>query len=254
MKRERDVFLTALMFFTRIPVPTWLHYHYEAHYLQESARYFPLVGILVGALSALSYTFAHYIFDDILAILIAMATSILLTGAFHEDGWADSCDALGGGQDKAHTLQIMKDSRLGTYGVIGLFLMLSLKASALYQLSFSPNFALILITGHALSRFVAISLVWDTPYVRDDASSKSKPLATQMSYTALLQAACWGCLPLLCLAPRCWLTLPILALGRFFWSRYLQQRLGGYTGDILGASQQLSEIIFYLILLCIITL
>lgn len=254
MKRERDIFLTALLFFSRIPVPKWLHYHYEAAYLQASSRYFPLVGSLIGALTALSYWLAQFIFSDSLAILISMATSILLTGAFHEDGWADSCDALGGGQDKSQTLAIMKDSRLGTYGVIGLFFMLSLKATALYQLSFSHNFSLILITAHALSRFMAVSLIYTHEYVRDDNASKSKPLATSMSCTALWQAALWGLLPLFFLPWHYWLVLPLLWGLRFFWAGYLTKRLGGYTGDILGASQQLSEIIFYILLLCIMEL
>src|SRR3989338_8985606 len=125
MKREFQIFLTAIMFYTRIPVPRWVDHSQE--YLNESTRYFPLMGWIVGSWAAMAFYAAHFVFPLTVSVLLSMIASILITGAFHEDGFADMCDGFGGGGDKMQVLEIMKDSRIGTYGALGLMLMVVLK-------------------------------------------------------------------------------------------------------------------------------
>ena len=125
MKREIHVFFTALMFYTRIPCPKWVDH--DPEFLNQSIRYFPLIGWIVGIISGLFLYLPGTYFSIPVAIILSLIISVLITGAFHEDGFADTCDAFGGGWTKKKILEIMKDSRLGTYGVIGLLLLISLK-------------------------------------------------------------------------------------------------------------------------------
>src|SRR5258708_3410401 len=125
MKKEWKIFLTAVMFLTRISVPK--NIDHSAEYLEKSPKYFPVTGWIVGGISALLFlVFSRYISTDI-GVLASMIAGILTTGAFHEDGFADTCDAFGGGWTKEKILQIMKDSRIGAFGAIGLLAILSSK-------------------------------------------------------------------------------------------------------------------------------
>src|ERR1700712_3963673 len=145
MKKEIRIFFTALMYFTRIPCPKWVDHSEE--YLNKSSRYFPLVGIIIGAISGFTYWGFQWILPGEIALLLAMIASILATGAFHEDGFADVCDGFGGGWTKEKILLIMKDSRLGTYGVVGIGLMLLLKWTVLKYLP-AETIVVTLISGH----------------------------------------------------------------------------------------------------------
>ena len=240
---ELRLFFTALQFFTRLPVPAWVGY--SELQLNASARYFPLVGALVGAIGAAVYWGAAQIFPPAVAVLLAMGTGVWLTGAFHEDGLADTCDGLGGGQTRERALEIMKDSRIGSYAAVGLVLVLLGKAAALAALP-AASVPLALIAAHALSRFVALSIMFTQDYVRDDASARAKPMARGIGAGAFVFA---GASILPALLPLAWGALGGLALAllfRFWYGRFLQRRLGGYTGDTLGAAQQGSELAFYL--------
>lgn len=241
MTRELRLFFTALMFFTRIPCARWAG-HTEND-LNHAARYFPLVGIVVGAAAAAVYLAARQAFPQGIAVLASMAAALWLTGAFHEDGLADAVDGLGGGWDKEQALTIMQDSRLGSYGAIVLFMMLLTKFQTLTHLV-PALIPAVLVTGHALSRFCAVLVISTQQYVR--ASGKAKPLATRLSTGELILAAICGTAPLAWLAPQLlWALLPV-ALVWLWFGRLLQRRLGGYTGDCLGAMQQLCELAFYL--------
>ncbi|MDF2430781.1 MAG: adenosylcobinamide-GDP ribazoletransferase [Mucilaginibacter sp.] len=249
MKKEIRFFFTALMYFTRIPCPKWVDHSEE--YLNKASRYFPLVGIIVGSISALTYWIFQWILPKDIALLLAMVSSILATGAFHEDGFADVCDGFGGGWTKEKILLIMKDSRLGTYGVIGVGLILLLKWTALKYLPLE-TIVIILISGHAISRLTAVSLIYTDQYAREDESSKSKPLATKMSSGELLFAILIGIAPLaLLLNGYVFLTLLPLLFVRWYFSRYFKKWIGGYTGDCLGAVQQVAEVVFYISLMLI---
>ncbi len=250
MKKEIRIFFTALMFFTRIPCPRWTDHSEE--YLNKSSKYFPVVGILVGCISALIFWLCQLILPVEIALLLSIIASILTTGAFHEDGFADVCDGFGGGWTKEKILLIMKDSRLGTYGVVGLILILLLKWCLLRYFSM-PVMVIAIIAGHAISRLNAVSLIYTDTYARDDDTSKSKPLATKMSVGELAFATLFGLAPLtLFQNPFIILTLMPLLIVRWYLSRYFKKWIGGYTGDCLGAVQQVSEVVFYLSLLILV--
>ena len=252
MKRELEYFFAALRFFTRLPVPAWVGHSQDQ--LDHAARYFPLIGILIGGIGAGVTELTALALPLGVAVLLGMAATLLATGAFHEDGFADSCDGFGGGWDKAQVLAIMKDSRVGSYATLGVGLILLTKWSALTEIdaAFGPPFlALALIAGHAVSRLAPTVLIFALDYVRDDDSSRSKPLARRMAPGELAFAAICGLAPCLLLPLADMLVaLAAVALATWLAARYFLRRIGGYTGDCLGATQQLSEIAFYLGLLC----
>lgn len=252
MRRQLELFFTALGFFTRLPVPAWVPWSPER--LNQAARYFPLVGWVVGAIGAASFLALAQVLPASIAVVLSMAVTIRVTGAFHEDGWADTCDGLGGGWDKAQALSIMKDSRIGSYGAIGLVLMLLAKAAALVELAaFGPAaVAAALLAAHPLSRLASTSLIHTLDYVRDDDSSKSKPLAHRLTAHELALAALFGLLPLVVLPlvvlpiPAALAALVLATLATLWAARIFVRRIGGYTGDCLGALQQGSELACYL--------
>jgi len=249
MKKEIHYFLTAILFFTRIPCPKWIGHSSEM--LNKSNRYFSLVGILVGSIAALIYYLASFIFTPEIAIILSMISSVWTTGAFHEDGFADTCDGFGGGWTKEKILLIMKDSRLGTYGVIGLFSILVLKFSSIQALSSSNiNIPLLIISGHAISRFIATILLYTQPYVRDIETSKIKPTTTQMSTKSLVISFFFGVLPLF-FFHNYWVFLCLFPLLITYWylAHFFKKWIGGQTGDCAGALQQVAEVIFYLFIL-----
>jgi len=252
MKRELEYFFAALRFFTRLPAPAWVGHGQDQ--LEHAARYFPLIGILIGGIGAGVTELAALALPIGIAILLGMAATLLATGAFHEDGFADSCDGFGGGWDKAQVLMIMKDSRIGSYAALGVGLMLLAKWSALTELdaAFGPPFlALALIAGHAVSRLASTAPIYFLDYVRDDASSRSKPLAQRMAVHELVIAGLIGLAPCLLLPfAEVLVALAAVTLTTLLAARYFRRRIGGYTGDCLGAAQQVSELAFYLGLLC----
>jgi len=247
LRRQLELFFTALGFFTRLPVPAWVPY--SADRLNHAARWFPLVGWIVGACGASVTWIAGLVLPWSLAVLLGMLATVLLTGAFHEDGLADSADGLGGGWEKAQVLTIMKDSRIGNYGALALLFAFALKFSALQAMQPRAAVAALLVL-HPLSRFAAVSLIRWMRYVREDESARAKPLAQQMSNPEWLVAAVCGLVPLVVLRPLSALAVVLgVALVTLWWARLLARRLGGYTGDCLGAAQQLTEVGGYLALL-----
>lgn len=251
MKNQIHYFLTAVLFFTRIPCPKWVNHSPEI--LNKSSRYFSLVGILVGTISALTFYGASFIFNPLIAIILSCIASIWTTGAFHEDGFADVCDGFGGGWTKEKILTIMKDSRLGTYGVIGLISILSIKIVSLNELHNHLNkIPLILISGHAISRFVATFLLYTHEYVRDIDTAKVKSTTQKMSTKALVISGVFGITPLIFFQDvKVFGVLIPLFLTYLYMSRLFKKWIGGQTGDCAGALQQASEVIFYLSLLAI---
>jgi adenosylcobinamide-GDP ribazoletransferase len=252
MRAELSYFFAALRFFTRLPVPAWVG-HSQAQ-LDHAARYFPLVGILVGAIGAGVTEAAALVLPVSLAILCGMAATLVATGAFHEDGFADAVDGFGGGWERGRILEIMKDSRIGSYGAIGIGLLLLAKFTALEEIDAAgapPHLAFALIAGHAVSRFASTTLIHGLDYARDDETSKSKPLARRLGAGELALAGAFGLAPCLLLAgSQVVVALALVALTTWSAARYFVRRIGGYTGDCLGAVQQATELVFYAGLLC----
>ncbi|MFS2025820.1 adenosylcobinamide-GDP ribazoletransferase [Massilia sp. CT11-137] len=245
------LFFIALQFFTRLPIPGWVGF--EAAWLQHASRYFPLVGVVVAAVAAGVYYAAALVLPAPVAAVLSTAASIYITGAFHEDGFADTCDGLGGGMTKERALEIMKDSRVGAYGAIGIVCMLATKLSALAMLP--PHVAVAaLFVAHPLSRLAATALIWKLDYVRGE--GKAKPLAQQMTTAEFAIATITCTLPAAyvlatnALTPAAMLAAIIAAALAAVWlGRLFVRRLGGYTGDCLGAVQQLAEALIHVAVL-----
>jgi adenosylcobinamide-GDP ribazoletransferase len=238
------IFFTALMFYTRIPVPKWTGYSQEN--LNKATGYFPLVGIIVGAAGGAVYWVAQHYLPVSISVLLCMVTTILLTGAFHEDAISDFCDGFGGGYGKDQILTIMKDSRIGTYGAIGL--VMTLLSRYILLTTIEPvQFLFVIIAGNALSRLNAVGLIFTSEYIRKDDSSKSKPIGEKHGIGTLILAIIFGFLPLIFLP---WqsvaIIVPVFLVALILFRSYIHKILGGYTGDVLGAFQQISELLFYL--------
>jgi adenosylcobinamide-GDP ribazoletransferase len=243
---ELRLFLTAVQYFTRVPVPAWVG-HSPAQ-LNESARWFPAVGALVGAASAAVYATVAALATAKLGLVLALVTSAWLTGAFHEDGLADTADALGGYVERSRALEIMKDSRIGTYGALALVLAVLARLGALDAIG--ERAAAALIAGHAVSRWLAVTVIAAQPYVTDPDRSKAKPLTHAISPAGLTFATVCGLAPLALVGAPALAGLALAALARLWLGRVFLRRLGGYTGDCLGATQQITEIAFYVALAC----
>ncbi|MDR2188716.1 MAG: adenosylcobinamide-GDP ribazoletransferase [Azonexus sp.] len=244
LRREAAYFFAAIRFFTRLPVPARVGH--SAAMLDAAARYFPAVGLLVGALAALVYLAALPLWPPAVAALLSMAATIYLTGAFHEDGLADTADGLGGGWDKTRILEIMQDSRLGSFGAVALWLGLTGKFVLLCAIA-PPLAPLAMLAAHAVSRYAATLLLASMNYVRDDSNSKAKPLATRLSAGGLAVATAFAVLGLLPLPwPEALMGCLLAALATLWLAAKFRRWLGGYTGDCLGATQQVAEIAFYL--------
>lgn len=253
-------FLIAVQFFTRIPVTgrlaDWVGF--SPAMLRASAAHFPGVGWVVGGLTALVFWGLMQALpvqpaSPWLAVVLSTVAGVMLTGAFHEDGLADTADGLGGGLSRERALDIMKDSRIGTYGAIALVLALLSKITLLAllaQISVVLT-TLALLGAHVTARFMPLLVIRTLPHVGDTPQSKSKPLAESIGNAGLLAGLMWW-LPAMgalgwCLPGMQWLFALAGASLAWLWMwRLLRRRLQGFTGDGLGATQQLCEIGFYL--------
>lgn len=234
----------ALQFLTRVPVPVG----FDPLWLNQSARHFPLVGAFVGAMGALVLWAAAWLFPPAVAVGLSIMATVLLTGAFHEDGLADTCDALGGAVSRERALEIMKDSRIGTYGAVGLLLVLGLKAATLAALPVGWAVAALLL-AHTVSRTAAVALIRFLPYAGDVSLAKAKPLAERISGGGFVVALGWSLVvggavivwqaawwPMVATA---W---AVAVASAWVCGRWFMRRLGGITGDALGATQQFTEL------------
>ncbi|MGY3439600.1 MULTISPECIES: adenosylcobinamide-GDP ribazoletransferase [unclassified Marinovum] len=230
---------------TRLPVPRDLAFSDSA--MLRASRYYPLVGLLVGGIGALVLWLASLVLPMMVAVLISTGATLLVTGAFHEDGLADCADGLGGGLTRDRCLDIMRDSRIGTYGAVSLGLVLALKVATLAQLPMSLA-AVLLITGHGLSRMAAVYVITRHAYARETGAKFVAPSVSPASLRiALITSALLAVLLLATTGPGLALTaLGTGALAAAILTRAYLRKLDGYTGDCLGATQQLAECGFYL--------
>lgn len=255
LKAQLNLFYLALSFFTRIPVPKSMIYSPEL--LNQANRYFSLIGLFLGVILASCLYLLAFFLPLSIVVLLTLIFSLLLTGAFHEDGLADMADGIGGAFEVNKRLAIMKDSRLGTYGSITLLMALILKFQLLVVLAEQSIGLLVggVILAATLSRAVAGSFISVMPYVSEDDSSKSKPLAQAQSKQELYILLAIGLMPLI-FYPLIFIliVLAVLLAFRWYFKIWLLKRLGGFTGDCLGAAQQVSELLIYLVLVaCFVT-
>lgn len=249
--REWQVYCLALMIFTRIPVPQSTPYSEALK--NESYKYAGLVGLLVGGLNAVVYFLAVQLWPIEIAVVLSMMAGIYLTGAFHEDGFADTCDGFGGGFTPQRKLEIMKDSRVGAYALLGIVMILLLKYSSLTALGqFGMSEVMIsIVLAHILSRTIAVSFIYTHDYVRQTEHSKLKVSPSQHAKrdrdTLLIIAL--GSLALLPYWSYAIGIVAFLSITRWLLGRWMVRQVGGYTGDALGATQQITEGVCYLYLL-----
>lgn len=271
-------YLLALQFFSRVPVTgrlaDWVGF--SPAMLRASSAHFPGVGWLVGgAVALLTWGLWALLppspYSPLVVAALGAVLSVVMTGAFHEDGLADVADGLGGSLNRERALDIMKDSRVGAFGAIAVMLALLCKVALLALLGSVGLSVMVgaVFAGHVVSRTWPLLTIRLLPHVGDTAQSKSKPLADQISLPALLVAALWcfGALALTAAAPaaiemvatrfsawdwcRALLGGVLAAAVAWLWMyRWFSRRLQGFTGDCLGATQQVCEIAFYLGMAC----
>ncbi|MEE2902866.1 MAG: adenosylcobinamide-GDP ribazoletransferase [Myxococcota bacterium] len=235
-------FRASFTFLTRIPVGG---FPYPQKTWEWISIWFPLVGLLLGAMQA-GIWFGLEGHSDLTRALIAVTIGIVITGGFHEDGLSDSVDALGGGYDRDKVLEILKDSRIGAFGALALILALMLKISLLVDLGTMAPLGFLL--GQSLSRAVPVMQLGVQPYARrDDPKSKSRDVARSGRVQAVI-VGLWV-VAIIAVARNFGVSesallgsvIAMLSVG-FVFGAYVQRRVGGLTGDFMGALQQLSEL------------
>ncbi|GAA0294916.1 adenosylcobinamide-GDP ribazoletransferase [Rhodovulum strictum] len=241
LAREARLILLAAGFLTRLPVPP--DPAFTPQRMAWATRWFPLVGLGIGAVVALVFWAAALVLPAWVAAVLALAAGVRLTGALHEDGLADVADGLGGGQSREHALEIMRDSRIGSYGTVALVLVLLLKAGALAHLGGAAVAAM--IAAHGLSRVFVVLTMLRLPYARPEGKAGFAS-AAEIGPGGLGIVLGTGALTALGLAvaagPGAALSALAAAAAVTLWiGAMLRRRLGGYTGDGLGAVQQLTE-------------
>jgi adenosylcobinamide-GDP ribazoletransferase len=236
-------FAAATVFLTRIPAALPAAADWP---LAEAAWAFPLVGAGIGAVAALVFVAAQLIgLGDWPAALLAVTAGLLLTGALHEDGLADSADGLFGGSDRERRLAIMRDSRHGTFAVVALVLSIALRAAALAQIGEIVSAGLALVAAHAGSRALLPVAMWAMPAARDDGlgAAAGRPRMAVVVAAGLIALA----IGFAALGPlHCVVAFGGAAAAAAVTGAVAQRRVGGYTGDILGAVQQIAEIVILL--------
>jgi adenosylcobinamide-GDP ribazoletransferase len=226
----------ALMLLTRLPAGRLAE---PAPGLHEARWAFPLMGMLVGAVAAATLTVGLAIgLGDLAAALVALTAGALVTGALHLDGLADFADGIGGGRDRAHCLEIMRDSRIGSYGVIALILALGLASTGLADVPPEASLAVLLLaaTGSRLAMLVVLDRL---PTAREDGLGR---LASGAARGAWLPGALATGGLAVWIGPASLPALAAMAAAAFLTARLARRRIGGQTGDVLGATQVVSEV------------
>ena len=248
MKQEWLAFLSAVQFLTRLPVPDpgW-----EEGRLDRAAKWFPLVGVLVGILTALVLWLSLVIWSDArIAVAVAIVVGVFLTGGLHEDGLADTADGIGGGRDVSHRLAIMKDSSIGAYGALALISGLLLRFVTLTALCTRADLAIAsIVASQTVSRAAMLPIIWTLPYARAAEDAKVAPLTGEATPHAFVLAGIIvvaACLPLMILSWGLLVGLIAAVLACLIVRALLKKKLGGWTGDTAGATQIICEIAFLL--------
>lgn len=236
--------LAALIFFTRLPF--WRIREVPAEHFKRIVPYWPLTGWLTGGIMVGVLWLAAQVLPIYIAWLLAIVSRLLVTGCLHEDGLADFFDGFGGGTTRERTLAIMKDSHIGSYGVIGLIVYFLLMFLLLENLPLQLICALV-ICGDCYSKFCASQIINSLPYARKEEDSKAKVIYDRMTWQESLTGFVCGLLPIVLFLPIIFWPVICLPLITFVaLCRLMKRRLQGYTGDCCGAMFLLCELSFYL--------
>ena len=246
--RWYDSIWAALIFFTRLPF--WRVYQPPQASYKTVVEYWPLAGWLTGGAMAATLYFGSMVLPHAVAVIAAIAVRLLITGALHEDGLADFLDGFGGGGDRDRILAIMKDSHIGTYGVLGLIIYMLLLGTTLYSLPVAVA-ALVILAADPFSKMVTSQLVSMLPYARREEEAKNKTVYRKPTLAAGLLMSLQGLLPMILMI---WLTgiswylivcLPVVVM--YFLYLLILRKIHGYTGDCCGAVCLLVELTVYLV-------
>ena len=234
----------AITFFTRLPI--WKLVEIPGEYFKKIICFWPLTGWITGAFTALSWWAFSIYFPPTLSIILAFACRVLFTGGLHEDGLGDFFDGFGGGRTKEDVLRIMKDSHVGSYALVGMIFYYALLISIVSTLPAEITFAAIL-SADPFSKMITALMMNLLPYARTEQESKVKTLFDKLSPSRIVTLLVFGLLPMLVLLEvKLWLAI-ILPMFTVTFVYYLaKKRIGGYTGDICGATALLCELSFYL--------
>jgi adenosylcobinamide-GDP ribazoletransferase len=260
VRAQVRAFAAAIAFLTRLPAFA----EHDASDLPAAAMYFPAVGLIVGGIGAIAFWFAANVWPPTLAIIVSVGLTVFITGAFHEDALADALDGFGGGWDKAQVLAIMKDSRIGSYALVGVLLVLAAKIAALRTIfdavptdrhtlaGGGVAVGRALIAAHVLGRWSSVALIAGHDYVRAPATNEratGRPFVGAVTRTRLV-AATIGALAITTIALGRWAVAVVIVAAIATWlaGRYFERRIGGITGDALGAANQAVELAVYLTL------
>lgn len=250
ISREGTLFFIALQFLTRIPLK-----HIDplpSDWLVRSVKYLPLVGGLIGVFTGGIILLTALVVPAPLPVILGLAFAILLTGALHEDGLADTADAFGGGRTGDRCLEIMKDSRIGTYGTLALIVTLALKATALAQID-PLSAAKVVIAGYAGARAAAVLALASLSYAGSEAAKVSRTTSEMTGSEIAVTVVSALIFGFLCLSPGVFLASALFAgVAATIVALIAHQKIGGYTGDVLGAVEQIYETAFFIFAVAII--
>ncbi|XDD48266.1 adenosylcobinamide-GDP ribazoletransferase [Leptospira sp. WS39.C2] len=255
---EIRLFFVCMAFLTRIPSPSWIGFKEE--WLHHSIKYSPTVGFFLGSLQFVVFLLFQFLFGPTIAFVISLGFLLILTGAFHEDGFSDFCDGIGGGWKREDILRIMKDSRVGSFGAVGISLLVLLKILGVsesfrqyeikgYQFMVNANTQyqllsvwLYFVSAHSLSRFLSVFMMKLLPYAKEE--GYAKPMAKEITWPQILFASLLGILPYMYLSylhPNFFLSLLCIIPSYIYMYRLMNRWIQGFTGDCLGAVQQVVE-------------
>ncbi|MDR1714347.1 MAG: adenosylcobinamide-GDP ribazoletransferase [Prevotella sp.] len=236
----------ALVFFTRLPFWRLKVFNVPASYYKQVINYWPVAGWLTAAVMAGVLWSAAQILPYSIAVILAILSRLLVTGALHEDGLADFFDGFGGGNTRERTLEIMKDSHIGTYGVVSLIFYFSLFYLLLSNLSLEMA-CLVILSADPLCKFIASLITLFLPYARNEETSKSKVVYNKMSVRTGVISIILGLFPFILLLKIDFLPAIIFPIFVFAGLILLmKKKIGGYTGDCCGATFLMCELSFYL--------
>ncbi len=236
--------LAAFLFFTRLPF--WRIAEVPSEYFKNVVSYWPLVGWLTAGLSVLVLYVTSMILPDSVALLLAITTRLLVTGCLHEDGLADFFDGFGGGTDKGRILAIMKDSHIGSYGVIGLIFYFALYYMLLSSLPITIAGA-VMLTGDPFCKGVAGMIINRLPYARNVQEAKNKTVYSRMTWKEYVYCIVSATIPLIWLPESYYFWALLFPIATWFLlTSFMKKKIEGYTGDCCGATFLLCELSFYL--------
>lgn len=254
MKQVQYRILATFMFFTRLPL--WKIANVPAEHFKKVVPLWPLVGWLTGGVMAVTYALASMFLPSVIAIILALVARVLLTGALHEDGFADFCDGFGGGTTRERTLEIMKDSHIGTYGVLGLILYYMLIIATIHSAAplFAPGIrplavGTMLLCGDTFCKWASSTIIYTLPYARKEEEAKNKLVYASVTFAEKVISIILGTLPIILLGEKGLVFLPSMVVSLItclILFRTMQKRIQGYTGDCCGATFIICELVFYL--------